>query len=90
MRVARAITVGWLAFSHSHGRSKMAIVADKSGNNPTDKPFTHYNRTNAGTPQATLVPQYAGERVLDITNGIMYQAVGLTNNTWRSVQEVDN
>lgn len=63
----------------------MAIVADKSGNNPTDKPFTMYNRTNAGTPQATLVPQYAGERVLDTTNGIIYQAQGTANSTWRVV-----
>lgn len=60
----------------------MTFVADKSGNNPTDKPFDHYNRTNAGDPTGSLTPQYAGERVLDTTNGVLYQALGVANSTW--------
>lgn len=47
-----------------------------------DKPYKHYNRTNAGDPQAAVTPQYAGERILDITNGVQYQSLGKTNDTW--------
>ena len=60
----------------------MANVADKSNNNPTDKPWDHYNRTNAGDPTGSVTPQYAGERVLDTTNGTLYQALGTVSNTW--------
>lgn len=63
----------------------MTFTADLSGNNPTDKPFDQYNRTNAGDPTGSLTPQYAGERVVDITNGTLYQALGTTSNTWVQV-----
>jgi len=63
----------------------MTWVIDKSGANPTDKPFDQYNRTNAGSPLGSVTPQYAGERVLDTTNGVLYEALGVTNSTWVQV-----
>ena len=60
----------------------MTFVADKSGNSPTDKPFDHYNRSNAGDPTGVITPQYAGERLLDTTNGTLYQALGVVAGSW--------
>lgn len=58
------------------------FVLDKSGNSVTSKPFDQYNRTNAGDPTGSITPEYAGERILDTTNGTLYQALGLVNSTW--------
>lgn len=63
-------------------RSAMTFVTDRSGNTPTDKPFDHYNRTNAGEPNGSVTPQYAGERILDTTNNCIWEAQGVANNTW--------
>lgn len=60
----------------------MTWVPEKSAQGFVDKPFKHYNRTNAGSPQNSVTPQYAGERILDTTNGKQYQALGPTNSTW--------
>lgn len=61
----------------------MAIVADLSGNNPiVDKSFVSYNRVNAGEPNGSVTPQYAGEIVLDTTNNALWKAMGVANNTW--------
>lgn len=60
----------------------MAIVADLSGNSPTDKSFVSYNRVNAGEPNGTLTPEFAGEIVLDTTNNALWKAMGVLNNTW--------
>ena len=60
----------------------MARVADISGVNPTDKSFVHYNRTNAGEPNGSLTPEFAGEIVLDTTGNVLWKAMGTTNNTW--------
>lgn len=60
----------------------MSWVADKSGANQTDRPYDHYNRTNAGDPTNTLAPSFAGERVMDTTNGTLYQALGTVSSTW--------
>lgn len=60
----------------------MAITADLSGNNPTDKSFNNYNRSNAGEPNGSLTPQYAGEIVLDTTNNMLWKAVGTANTAW--------
>ena len=60
----------------------MAIVADKSGNNPLDKSFTKYNRTNAGEPNGSVTPQFAGEIVLDTTNNVLWKAMGIANSAW--------
>lgn len=60
----------------------MANVADKSGANPTDKPWTSYNRANAGEPNGSVTPQYAGEIVLDTTNNALWKAMGKANDTW--------
>ena len=60
----------------------MAIVADASWNNPTDKSFCTHNRTNAGDPNTALTPQYVGEKVLDTTNNVRWKAVGTTSSDW--------
>lgn len=58
------------------------FVLDKSGNSVTGQPFDQYNRTNAGDPTGSITPLYAGERILDTTNGTLYQALGLLSSTW--------
>lgn len=60
----------------------MTITADLSGNNPLDKSFDAYNRSNAGEPNGSVTPQYAGEIVLDTTNNALWEAVGTANNSW--------
>jgi len=60
----------------------MAIVADLSGIATLDKPLTTENRSNAGTPLASVTPQFAGEIILDTTNGKLYQAQTLLNSGW--------
>lgn len=47
-----------------------------------DPPFKQYNRVVTADPVNTLVPLYAGERVLFATEGKQYQALGLTPDTW--------
>lgn len=60
----------------------MARVANSAGTTPTDKSFVHYNRTNAGEPNGSLTPEFAGEIVLDTTNNALWKAMGIANNTW--------
>jgi len=60
----------------------MAIVTDRAGVATLDKPLTSENRSNAGTPLASVTPQYAGEIILDTTNGKLYQAQTLLNSGW--------
>lgn len=60
----------------------MAIVADLSGNSPIDKSYSYFNRSNAGTPNAALTPQYVGEIVLDTTNHNLWKAETLLNTGW--------
>lgn len=58
------------------------FVKDLSGNNVQSAPFDKHNRTNAGDPTGSITPAYAGERILDITNGTLYQALGTSSNSW--------
>jgi len=60
----------------------MAIVPDLSGNSPLDKPWTTFNRKNAGEPNPALVPQYAGEIVLDTTNNVLWKCLAPTPDSW--------
>lgn len=60
----------------------MTFTRDLSGNNPTDIPYKSYNRTNAGEPNGTVTPQFAGEIVLDTTSNALWEAVNLNNNGW--------
>jgi len=61
----------------------MAIVPDLSGNNPLDKSYTYHNRVNAGTPNAVLTSEYAGEIVFDTTNKVRWKALNrLSNSSW--------
>lgn len=65
----------------------MTFVADKSGNNPKDLPWDHFNRIVAAAPTAS-VPQYAGERVLNTGDGNVYQAMAPIANSWQIVTNV--
>lgn len=60
----------------------MAVVADKSGNNPTDRKYDTYSRVNAGSPNAALTPAFAGEIVLDTTTHVLWRAEGTDNASW--------
>jgi hypothetical protein len=64
----------------------MAIFPDKSGNSPiglgVDKRFSSPNRKNAGAPNGSVTPLYAGEIVLDTTGGLAWKATDLTNTGW--------
>jgi hypothetical protein len=65
----------------------MTFVTDKSGNNPKDLPWDHFNRSGGGAP-AAVVPMYAGERYLDSTAGVVYQAMSPLANSWQVVTNV--
>lgn len=61
----------------------MAIVRNKA--DPTsfvDGSFCSSNRTNAGEPNGTLTPAYAGEIVTDTTNNCLWKAMSNTNTSW--------
>jgi hypothetical protein len=60
----------------------MTFVRDLSENTPLDVPFNSPNRTNAGEPNASLTPSYAGELVLDTTNNCLWKALSTTNTSW--------
>lgn len=49
---------------------------------PVDKSYCYPNRSNAGEPNASLTPQYAGEIVLDTTGNCLWKAISLANNSW--------
>lgn len=60
----------------------MAIVVNKADGAFVDRPYGTYNRSNAGEPNGSLTPQYAGEIVLDTTNNALWKAMGTANNSW--------
>lgn len=47
-----------------------------------DRKYESYNRSNAGSPNAALTPEFKGELVWDTTNKVLWKAVGLTNADW--------
>ena len=61
----------------------MAIVAN-TGNvfEPTDKSFKTYSATNAGSPNGSVTPAFAGQRLLDTTNQALWEAKGTANTSW--------
>jgi hypothetical protein len=61
----------------------MAIVANLAnpGDIP-DKSYCTWNRRIVGPPMGAAIPEYAGEIVLDITDGVYWRAVGLANGDW--------
>lgn len=65
--------------------SPIPFVHDLSGNNPMSAPFDQYNRTNDGDPTGTITPAFAGERLLDTVNGILYEALNPEANSWTQV-----
>lgn len=60
----------------------MAIVMNKATGFTEDKSFCTPNRTNAGEPNGSLTPQYAGEIVLDTTGNALWVAITTANNSW--------
>ena len=61
----------------------MAIVANLAREaTAADKPWHTPNRTNAGNPNSSVTPQYAGEIIFDTTNGVRWRAYGKTNAQW--------
>lgn len=61
----------------------MAIVANAANEiAPADKSFCTPNRTNAGSPVSSVTPQYAGEIIMDTTNGVRWRAWGAANTNW--------
>ena len=65
----------------------MAIVADKSGNNPfpLDNRLTSPSATLAASPVSSRTPTFVGEIVVDSTNGKTWQAYGTGNTEWEVV-----
>ena len=65
----------------------MAIVADKSGNNPfpLDNRLTSPSATLAASPVGSRTPTFCGEIVVDTTNNINYRAYGTTSASWKPV-----
>jgi hypothetical protein len=61
----------------------MAIVANLADpGGQVDKSYENYNRTNAGEPNASVTPEFAGEIILDTTNNVLWKALGVGNDTW--------
>jgi hypothetical protein len=72
----------------------MPIVRDLAGGGnvafqdgrTVDRKLASPNRKNAGTPYASLTPQYSGEMVLDTVNQQLYVGGATTDNTaWTPV-----
>lgn len=67
----------------------MATVANKDGGdvagNPgvvTDKALTKPSVENAGDPLGAVTPEFAGQILLDTTNGALYYAEDITSDSW--------
>jgi len=64
----------------------MTFVANKAGtdasNLPKDAPWSFQNRLNAGNPNGTLTPAFAGEIIEDTTGHALWKAMSAANNTW--------
>jgi len=60
----------------------MAIVPDRAGITQLDVPWTTWNRKIAAEPNGSVLPQYAGEIVIDTTNNVLWKAMGVTNDVW--------
>lgn len=61
----------------------MAIVVNRARpGDAIDRPYCTHNRSGAGTPNGTVIPQYSGEIYWDTTNKVRWKAVALTNADW--------
>lgn len=64
----------------------MAIVQDKSLNNPIDQKLSSANRTAANLAAVlALTPLYAGEIVRDLATGFQYLGTALVAGAWVNV-----
>jgi len=61
----------------------MAIIRNIARQtNFIDPNYCTHSRTNAGEPNASLTPAFAGEIVLDTTNNCYWKAMDITNTSW--------
>jgi len=67
----------------------MAVVADKSLVNPTDRKYSSANRTAANTAAVmALTPGYPGEIVRALDTGQQYMATGPLSTNWALLSEL--
>lgn len=66
----------------------MAITANKADSQalPTDPNYCTYTRSGAGTPNGSVVPDFAGEIYWDTTNKVRWKAVNKLNSGWRPME----
>lgn len=64
--------------------ARVANLADDGGG-VVDKSYNHPNRENAGEPNGSLTPEYAGEIVLDTTNNALWKAITTANDSWVAI-----
>jgi hypothetical protein len=65
----------------------MAIVTDRANpDNGTFPPLTTPNRSNAGTPNGAITPEFVGEIIFDTTNKVRWKATGAANTDWRPLE----
>lgn len=60
----------------------MAIVSNLAFPAAVDKPLTSANRTNAGSPNGSVTPQFKGEIINDTTSHMLWRATSLLNSGW--------
>lgn len=60
----------------------MATVPNKSGHGPIDKTKSGPNRKVTAPPSGSLVPEFAGEIVLDTSENRLWYALDLTTTGW--------
>lgn len=67
----------------------MAVVQDKSGNNPVDQRLSTVNRTAANIAAIMLLtPEYSGELIRALDTGRRYCGVGLTVGAWGAIGKI--
>lgn len=64
-------------------------LVDLSGNNPIIKLLSTPNRTNAGSPVSSLVPEFPGELIEDTTNMLLWRACGTANTDWMPIRALN-
>lgn len=65
----------------------MAIVVNKAvPGDPVDRNYCTYDVSGAGTPNAVITPNFAGEIYWDTTNKVRWKAVNLLNSGWRPME----
>lgn len=64
----------------------MAIVPNKASEVVArDASYCTPNREHSGNPNGTITPLYAGERLLDTSGNLLWEALGIGNDSWVSL-----